>query len=260
MFFSPRNRHVFFLLLALSTLSACRSSDPLGFLGFKTEPAATKAACAAGALCAGAAKRTVTPTQAHIDGVTEMRFMALPRTQRFNLGGFGVNPTQNLPDPVGPSAEALTQPAEQRVYTNREGREEDLWLRVLVLEGPDSTGATQRVAFIALDAIGAGNIVQEKVAAAVSEVSCAMDACIAAADVLFGQTHTHAGPDLQGLWGGVPQDWIETRLLTGVREAVGEALANLKGAELSVAQTTLPDFNNYRRPRVDPLASTSPFR
>jgi len=236
---------LFFLSLALS---ACGDSQAPGV------SARGQVACSAGQLCAGAAKRAVSPTQAHIDGVEETRLGALPHTQKFNLGGFGFNPTQNFPNPFSGLAEALTQPAQQRAYIGRDGHEEDIWVRVMVLEGADEAGAKQRIAFVALDAIGAGNIIQDKVAAVVGEASCALGACIAPADVLFGQTHTHASADLQGLWGGVPQDWIDAILLPAIRDSVTEALSGLQPAELTVAQTQLPEFNNYRRPRVDPNA------
>ncbi|HUP92967.1 MAG TPA: hypothetical protein VM074_12035 [Solimonas sp.] len=206
--------------------------------------------------CAGAAKRAVSPTQQHIDGIEEPRLAVGTRTQKFNLGGFGVNTTGNFPNPFGTVGEMLTQPAQERVYTNRFGQDENLHVRVLVLEGPDDTGAAHRVAFVTVDAIGAGNLIQDRVMAAVNEASCAMQACIELPDVIFGQTHTHAGPDLQGLWGGVPQDWIENSLIAGIREAAAEALHNRARARLSVAQGEAPEFNNYRRPRVDPNART----
>ena len=44
-------------------------------------------------------------------------------------------------------------------------------------------------------------------------------------NVYFGQTHTHAGPDLQGLWGGVPASWIDA-LYQRVAELAEQALAN----------------------------------
>ena len=46
---------------------------------------------------------------------------------------------------------------------------------------------------------------------------------LSADDIVFGQTHTHAGPDLQGLWGGVPQDWIDNTLYAGAEAALAEA-------------------------------------
>src|SRR3546814_10491355 len=47
--------------------------------------------------------------------------------------------------------------------------------------------------------------------------SCAVDWCVDADHIIFGQTHSHASADLQGLWGGVPQDWIDNVLYAGAR-------------------------------------------
>src|SRR5882724_5858364 len=108
------------LAFLVFTLAGCGSSAPLG--GGNGAQAAPS--CGAAPVCAGAAKRVITPTQTHIDGVMEPRLGAFERLQKFNLGGFGINPTQNLPSPFASLGESLTQPAQQRVYTNRAGREE----------------------------------------------------------------------------------------------------------------------------------------
>lgn len=205
-------------------------------------------ACIAEDWCAGAAKVVVTPTQADIDGIEEERVFAGKKLQQFNLGGFGINPIQNFPDPFAQFGSSLTQPAQEPVYRSRRDRDtENLFLRALVLEQ-----GGERVVFITLDAIGAGNIIQEGLRAAVVEASCAVDWCIAADHIVFGQTHSHAGPDLQGLWGGVPQDWIANQLYAGATQAVQAAIAGRARAEASIATGETSDFNNYRRPRVDP--------
>ncbi len=76
---------------------------------------------------------------------------------------------------------------------------------------------------------------------------------IPAANVLFGQTHTHAGPDLQGLWGGVPHDWIERVLYPRAVAAVQAAQAASRPATIAVRHGDVEAFNGYRRPRrLDP--------
>jgi hypothetical protein len=208
--------------------------------------------CPAGEICAGAAKRVVTPAQTHIDGVDESR-LGGSRVQKFNLGGFGINPFQNFASPPGANfndlSENLTQPAQQRVYSGGRG-EEHIWLRVMVLQ----QAGGQRVAFIALDAVGAGNVIQKGLTEAVRARSAALGAEIPVSNILFGQTHTHAGPDLQGLWGGVPQEWIQNILYAQAADAVQEALLNQQAATLTLRQGQNLDLNNYRRPRVDPHA------
>lgn len=231
------------------SLQGCGDSGVAGSGGGNGpgRPPAAKA-CVAEDWCAGAAKAVVTPTQAQVDGLEEERVFAGSKLQQFNLGGFGINPIQNFPDPFAQFGSSLTQPAQEPVYrSRRDGEVENTYVRVLVLE----QGA-ERVAFITLDAIGAGNLIQNGLRAAVVEASCAMDFCIAEDHIVFGQTHSHAGADLQGLWGGVPQDWIVNQLYAGAARAVQDAIAGRARAEARIATGETSDFNNYRRPRVDP--------
>jgi VCBS repeat-containing protein len=192
----------------------------------------------------GAAKRSVKPTQAHIDGVTETRIGGTERTQKFNLGGFGINPTQSLPNPADMAGEELTQPADSAAFSGSRG-EEPIHIRAMVMEQPDG----ETVMFVMLDAIGAGNIIQAGVKAAITAVTG-----IPPENILFGQTHSHAGPDLQGLWGGVPEDWITNTLYQAAADVALEAFESRRAARLTLAQGNNVAFNNYRRPRIDPHA------
>lgn len=214
-----------------------------------------------GKLRVGAAKLSVTPSQEHIDGVVESRAFIGQRLQKFNLGGFGLNPTQNFPDPFGalgvdptqnlpepftPLGQPLTQPAEERFHEGPHGPE-DTWIRAVALEQINDDESVTQVLFIVLDAIGAGNVIQNNLRAAVVEVTG-----IESDNILFGQTHTHAGADLQGLWGGVPQDWIENTLYTAAAEAAKQAFESLEPAQLEVGRGDLSEWNRYRRPkRID---------
>ncbi|MGB1556423.1 MAG: hypothetical protein ACPHCJ_01440, partial [Oceanococcaceae bacterium] len=191
-----------------------------------------------GYLLAGAAKRSVVPTQSQIDGEEESRLGGTTTVQNFHLGGFGIGPLQNLPDPFNVD---LTEPAGAPVYVNAQGEEEKTWLRALLLQDPTSQ---EQVLFLTLDAIGAGNIIQNSLKAAVSAAIG-----IPEDNILFGQTHTHAGADLQGLWGGVPQSWIDSLYLQAVEAAV-QAQAELRPVQLDYRRSELEQFNNYRRPRV----------
>lgn len=246
------------LLLALG-LQGCGDSGPGGDPAAVGDPggdgvSAAGKACVAEDWCAGAAKVVVTPLQAHIDGVEESRLFAASKLQQFNLGGFGINPLQNFPDPFAQFGTRLTQPAQEPVYrSRRDGSLEDTYLRVLVLEQ-----GGERIALVSLDAIGAGNLIQQGLRIAVAEASCAVGWCIAEDHVVFGQTHSHAGADLQGLWGGVPQDWIANRLYAGAARAVQSAIAVRSRAEAQLATGRTGDFNNYRRPRVVPDADADP--
>lgn len=238
------------LLALVYSLQACHSSSgaPGGDGDGGGAGPVPAQACVADDWCVGAAKLVVTPAQAYIDGVAEERLFVGTKTQQFNLGGFGINPIQNFPDPFAQFGSSLTQPAQEPVYVEPRDRDtENTYLRVLVVEE-----GSERVAFITLDAIGAGNLIQDGLRAAVVEASCALDWCIAEDHIVFGQTHSHAGADLQGLWGGVPREWIEKELYGGAAQAIQQAIRGRARAEARIATGETSEFNNYRRPRVNP--------
>ncbi|HEY1077625.1 MAG TPA: hypothetical protein VGE51_13120 [Fontimonas sp.] len=211
-----------------------------------TAPPGAADACTAEDWCVGAAKVAVTPTQAEIDGIEEERLYIGSKLQQFNLGGFGINPIQNLPSPFADLGPSLTQPAQEPVYVSaRSGEAENTFVRVTAL----SQGET-RVVFVSLDAIGAGNLIQDGLRTAIVDASCAVDWCVERDHILFGQTHSHAGADLQGLWGGVPIQWIQDQLYAGAASAVTQAIGARQRASASIASGETNDFNNYRRPRV----------
>lgn len=195
-----------------------------------------------GLLFVGAAKRTVTPSEKHIEGVEEPRLGGTTHKQKFNLGGYGLDPTQNFPDPIGGFGDMLTEPAGQPVFENSAGHEEHTWLRAIVISERQTDGSDKEVAFVTLDAVGAGNVISNNLKKAVSDATG-----IGPNDIVFGQTHTHAGADLQGLWGGVPQDWIDSILYEEAVAAVREAQRNRCRAALTVAQGEERRFNSHRR-------------
>lgn len=199
---------------------------------------------------AGSAQRVVNPTPVQIAGVTAG---TAPDTylQQFNLGGYGgASVPDSLPGVL--HFDIGGDPAS--------GNRTPIHLRALVLEGPDATGAARRVAFMTLDAIGAGNLIQKKLTEAVSAASG-----VAPENVLWGQTHTHSSADLQGLWGGVPRSWLDCTaadaatgcdpaLQAGLYQlaasAAAEAVSKLRPAQLKLAATTLDGAarrNNFRR-------------
>ena len=201
----------------------------------------------------GAAKRSIVPTQAQINGIVEERaFGGGEHLQKFNLGGFGINIGQNLADPAGdiPAQATTTEPATRRVFRNKAGQDENTNLRLFAVEKPGGTV----VVFVMADAIGAGNLIQAGVKNAIVAAAAAQGVTVAPDNILFGLTHSHAAADLQGLWGGVPQDWIVNVLYKAAGDAATEAFATRRPAHLSYRQGYTSAFNNYRRPRIDPNA------
>lgn len=239
-------------LAAALAITACGDSAGLG--GGGAVPGTPPVDPATLVFKAASAQRVVSPTAAQIAGVMAGR---APDTylQQFNLGGYG---GASVPDslPALLHFDIGGDPAS--------GNFTPIHLRALVLEGPDAGGVPQRVAFLTLDAIGAGNIIQKRLAEAVSAASG-----IAPENVLWGQTHTHSSADLQGIWGGVPLSWIDCStadaatacdpalqqgLYQLAAEAVAEAVANLKPAQLRLAATELTGEarrNNFRRCNAD---------
>ncbi len=175
---------------------------------------------------AGAAKRSVNPDAAMLAGLPHE--FCPTTTQFWYQGGFGIRDIDAAP--CVPLAVPLKTPAE--------GVGRDIHIRVLLLEQ-----GVQKMAFVTLDAIGIGNVIQEGVKRRINAV-----AGVAKEDILFGATHTHQSADLQGLWGGVPYEWRQY-LYAQAEAAATEALANMADVELAYRQQDLvePSFNNYRR-------------
>jgi hypothetical protein len=64
--------------------------------------------------------------------------------------------------------------------------------------------------------------------------------------VIIGSTHTHAGADTYGGWGGIP-DWYRNQIRDAAVAAVKQAVVNLEPASIAVGETHLRDRNNERR-------------
>lgn len=175
---------------------------------------------------AGAAKRKVSPDAATIAGLPHEFCPTL--TQFFYQGGFGLRDIDAAP------CTGVAVP----VKTPAEGVGRDIHIRVMLLMQGE-----QKMAFVTLDAIGIGNVIQEGIKRRISERTG-----VPKESILLGATHTHQSADLQGLWGGVPYEWRQL-LYQQADEAAVEAMANMADVELSYGQDELltPSFNNYRR-------------
>ncbi|MFC4252811.1 hypothetical protein [Sinimarinibacterium flocculans] len=199
-------------------------------------------------LRAGAATIAVPPSVNQVMGVEESRPLGRSTTQYFHLGGFGLGPFPALPDLLNNLF--ANPPAGATVYEGPFGPE-PIWLRAMVISSAESDLAAEDVLFLTLDAVGTGNTIQREMRERISVATG-----LPPNNILLGSTHTHAGPDLQGLWGGVPRSWLDNDdplqpglYQAGVR-AAQTALANREPARLRVMETSAPEFNSYRRARI----------
>ncbi|MDQ4004748.1 MAG: hypothetical protein M3135_00390, partial [Actinomycetota bacterium] len=72
------------------------------------------------------------------------------------------------------------------------------------------------------------------------------DLGLAVGDVIVGSTHTHAGADTYGGWGGIP-DWYRSQLRDAAIASAKQAVANLAPATIEVGEVHLRNRNNERR-------------
>ena len=147
------------------------------------------------------------------------RVDASPRPRHFEagvyLGGFGIGP----------------QPS-RRATGNHDGAS----ARAIAVSAGDET-----VVQATFDATGLGNRQQRAVRRRVAERTGLDES-----HVLLGATHSHAGPDFQGLWGGVPESYREfvvDRLATAIERAV----ASLQPAALAAGSVDAADLAGNRR-------------
>ncbi|PSQ01159.1 hypothetical protein BRC89_00265 [Halobacteriales archaeon QS_4_70_19] len=131
------------------------------------------------------------------------------------LGGFGIGP----------------QPS-RRATGNHDGAS----ARAIAVSAGDET-----VVQATFDATGLGNRQQRAVRRRVAERTGLDES-----HVLLGATHSHAGPDFQGLWGGVPESYREfvvDRLATAIERAV----ASLQPAALAAGSVDAAGLAGNRR-------------
>lgn len=74
-------------------------------------------------------------------------------------------------------------------------------------------------------------------------------------NIAIGSTHTHAGGDTYGGWGGIP-DWYRAQLRDAAIAAVKQSVANMEPAQIAVGEVSLRDRNNQRRDNYISTADT----
>jgi hypothetical protein len=113
------------------------------------------------------------------------------------------------------------------------GVHDPIYVRSMAIGYGDDEGGV----FAIVDTVGMGNLWTRQIR---SEVAAATG--LSPEQVVIGSTHTHAGPDLQGLWGGVPDAYRE-RILAEIVDSMTAAWEQRIPATLEVASTTADNRN-----------------
>lgn len=114
--------------------------------------------------------------------------------------------------------------------------QDPITVRALSLSDQDS-----HVVFVALDVIGIGDKLIKAIQATTYQLS---NAAIAPESIFIAATHTHSGPDLQGLWGGVGSNYRQ-HVVTQSAAAIIAAWSNATPARIFAA-TTIAEVSNRR--------------
>jgi hypothetical protein len=142
-----------------------------------------------------------------------------------HLGGFG----------LGQKAESVEDP---------------IFARALTIAQSDGENA---LAIVILDVPGISNRVVDRIA---GDVSFLLG--ISRDHVYVGATHTHYGPDLQGLWGGVSEDYLDQLILNSV-SAVIKAFQYRVRVNILASKTTAENHNRRGWDYTDPEMTVLDF-
>jgi hypothetical protein len=112
------------------------------------------------------------------------------------------------------------------------GIHDDVYARTLVLRVGETV-----VSMTIMDMPGVSNRVIRAIGEAV-----AADTKIPRESILVGSTHSHSAPDLQGLWGHVPDDYKQD-VIDKTAAGIAAAFRSLKPADLYVSKGTAPNRN-----------------
>lgn len=116
------------------------------------------------------------------------------------------------------------------------GVQDDLFARALALADSEAP-----LVLVALDLVGLSHRHQEEI-----QRHAARETGVPSDRILIACTHSHASPDLQGLWGGVPGPYA-AYLRRQVVRAIVEAVRQMEDATGVVASTQLPRLTQNRR-------------
>ena len=121
-------------------------------------------------------------------------------------------------------------------YTERgaaEGVHDPIFVRTMAI----GYGQDDGVILAVVDTVGFGNWWTREIRSAAAEATG-----LSEEQIVIGATHTHAGPDLQGLWGSVPDGYRE-RMLGLIVDSMAAAWSAREPAQLHVASETAANRN-----------------
>jgi len=136
-------------------------------------------------------------------------------TRRIFLGGFGYLFFRDGPVPMPCT-----------------GVHDGIWARTMVV-----TSSNRTVAITVIDSIGISNVLLDQIRRGSSEQTG-----IPIENIMVGVTHTHSGPDLQGLWGYVT-DSYEQFVVNGTIESIVNAYKSRVPAKLYASGAVGYAFN-----------------
>ncbi len=114
---------------------------------------------------------------------------------------------------------------------------DDIWARALAM-----TDGNETVIIVSLDVTGISNRQIKHIRDAASDATG-----VAAENIVINSTHTHSGPDLQGIFGGCEEGY-RSYLREKTVEAIVGAVDSMQPARLEVTLSQLPsDLLNNRR-------------
>eukprot|EP00004_Rigifila_ramosa_P016310 TRINITY_DN385_c0_g2_i1.p2 TRINITY_DN385_c0_g2~~TRINITY_DN385_c0_g2_i1.p2 ORF type:complete len:432 (-),score=110.11 TRINITY_DN385_c0_g2_i1:144-1370(-) len=118
---------------------------------------------------------------------------------RYNVG-VGIVDASPTPEQLASGEVYLGGYGVWKVRGPAQGIHDPTWARAWVIDDGNSSAA-----FVTHDVVGTSNRVLRDIRARAAAATG-----IPAANIMISSTHTHSGPDMQGLWGGVPADYNAT--------------------------------------------------
>jgi len=120
------------------------------------------------------------------------------------------------------------------------GVHDPIWARSISITSGNTTIITT-----VLDTTGITNILLDRI-----RQDASRQTGVPVDNIMVGATHTHSGPDLQGLWGYIPESY-ETTVVNGTVESIVTAFNSRKAARVFVSGAVGYSRNRRGHPYTD---------